>query len=122
MKKKEILFIAGILVFSLILWAVTAYFRRGTCNFIRITVNGEEYGTYSLAEDREISVNGTNVCEIRNGRAKMTKADCPDHLCMRQSAIGDQGGTIVCLPNRVVIEGVSDEEPETVSSEFDTVV
>ena len=42
---------------------------------------------------------------------------------MRQSAIGDQGGTIVCLPNRVVIEGVSNsEEPETVSSEFDTVV
>ena len=110
MKKKEILFIAGVLVFALILWAVTAYFRRGTCNFIRITVN------------REISVNGTNVCEIRDGRAKMTKADCPDHLCMRQSAIGDQGGTIVCLPNRVVIEGVSDEEPETVSSEFDTVV
>ena len=85
-------------------------------------MNGEEYGTYSLAEDREISVNGTNVCEIRDGRAKMTEADCPDHLCMRQSAIGDQGGTIVCLPNRVVIEGVSNEEPETVSSEFDTVV
>ena len=73
MKKKEILFIAGVLVFALILWAVTAYFRRGTCNFIRITVNGEEYGTYSLAEDREISVNG-NVCEIRDGRAKNDKS------------------------------------------------
>ena len=101
MKKKEILFIAGILVFALILWTVTAYFRRGTCSFIRITVNGEEYGTYSLAEDREISVNGTNVCEIRDGRAKMTEADCPDHLCMRQSAIGDQAGLSSVCPTEL---------------------
>ena len=35
----------------------------------------------------------------------MTEADCPDHLCISQKAVGNSGGTIVCLPNKVVIEG-----------------
>ena len=35
----------------------------------------------------------------------MTEATCPDHLCMKQHAIDSKGGTIVCLPNKVVIEG-----------------
>lgn len=35
----------------------------------------------------------------------MTEADCPDHLCMKQKAVDSTGGTIVCLPNKVVIEG-----------------
>ncbi len=35
----------------------------------------------------------------------MIEADCPDHLCMKQKAVDSTGGTIVCLPNKVVIEG-----------------
>lgn len=35
----------------------------------------------------------------------MTDANCPDHLCMKQKAVDSTGGTIVCLPNKVVIEG-----------------
>ena len=48
----------------------------------------------------------------------MIWADCPDHLCMKQHAIDKNGGTIVCLPNKVVIEGKksssSDSEDELV--------
>ena len=42
---------------------------------------------------------------VKNGEVKMTEADCPDHLCMKQKAVDNTGGTIVCLPNKVVIEG-----------------
>lgn len=112
----------GILIFSLILWAAMTALRRGDYGYIRITVDGREYGVYSLAEDQVISIGSTNVCEIRNGEVKMVEADCPDHLCMRQPAIGSAGGTIVCLPNKVVIEGVKNADSENTSSEFDTVV
>ena len=89
---------------------------------IRITVNGEEYGTYSLGKDQVIKINGTNVCEIKNGEVKMTEADCPDHLCMKQKAVDSTGGTIVCLPNKVVIEGEKGESHNEDSPEFDTAV
>ena len=78
--------------------------------FIRITVDGEEYGTYSLAKNQTIKINNTNVCEIKDGQARMISAECPDHLCMKQKAIDEKGGTIVCLPNKVVIEGEKSTE------------
>ena len=122
MKKREITFIVGILVFALILWAGMYFFRKGHYGTIRITVNGEEYGTYSLARNQVIPIGDTNICEIKNGQVKMIEADCPDHLCMKQKAIDSAGGTIVCLPNKVVIEGEKAANAEDNSSDFDTAV
>ena len=98
------------------------FVRKGHYGTIRITVNGEEYGTYSLSKDQVIPINDTNVCEIKNGQAKMTDASCPDHLCMKQRAIDSAGGRIVCLPNKVVIEGEKAADQKEDSSGFDTVV
>ena len=112
MKKKEILFILGILGFSILLWGITALMRKGEHPTIRITVDGEEYGTYSLAKNQTIKINNTNVCEIKDGQARMISAECPDHLCMKQKAIDEKGGTIVCLPNKVVIEGEKSTESD----------
>ena len=77
---------------------------------IRITVDGEIYGTYSLDEDQTIRINDTNTCRIENGTARMIQADCPDHLCMKQNPVDKNGGTITCLPNRVVIEAVGGKD------------
>ena len=98
MKKKDLIMIAAILAVALALWAVCFSCGNMTDGSIRITVNGQEYGTYSLAEDQVIAIGDTNVCEIKDGKVKMTEADCPDHLCIRQKAVGSSGGTIVCLP------------------------
>ena len=123
LKKKELTFIIGIIVFALLLWGGMYLVRRGHYGSIRITINGEEYGTYSLAKDQVISIGDTNVCEIKNGEVKMIKADCPDHLCLKQRAVDSTGGTIVCLPNKVVIEGEKgDSSAEEDTPEFDTVV
>lgn len=104
LKKKELIFIGGILVLALAIWAGMSFMNKGSHGSIRITVNGEEYGIYSLAKDQTIKINDTNVCEIKDGKAHMISAECPDHLCMKQKAIDEKGGTIVCLPNKVVIE------------------
>lgn len=114
--------IAAVLAVALALWGGMFLMRKGDYSSVRITVNGQEYGTYSLAEDQVIPVGDTNVCEIKDGKIKMTEADCPDHLCIRQNAVGNSGGTIVCLPNKVVIEGVKADGSEEASPEFDTAV
>lgn len=105
LKKKEMIFILGILVLAGILWIGMSFVRRGRHQTIRITVDAEEYGTYSLSKDQVIRINDTNVCEIKDGKVRMTEANCPDQLCIHQRAIDEGGGTIICLPNRIVIEG-----------------
>ena len=82
---------------------------------LKITVDGEQYGTYSLSKDRTIEINDTNVCEIKDGKVTMTEADCPDKLCVHQKAISTKGGTIVCLPNKVVLEIDSSEKPDSIT-------
>lgn len=110
MKKKEFIFIGGILILALAMWGGMSLINKGSHGSIRITVDGKEYGTYSLEKDQTIKINDTNVCEIKDGQARMISAQmigalCRDHLCMKQKAIDEKGGTIVCLPNKVVIEG-----------------
>ena len=86
-------------------------------NCVVVKVDGKIEGTYSLGEDQEISINGgTNTLVIKNNRAKMKEADCPDQLCVNQKAISKNNESIICLPNKVVVEVESSE-----NSEFDAV-
>ena len=68
-----------------------------------VTVDGEVYGTYSLAKDQTIEIQDGNRLRIQNGQAKMEWADCPDQLCVHQKAISRTGESIICLPNQVVV-------------------
>ena len=52
----------------------------------------------------------------------MTEADCPDQLCIHQRAVDAGGGSVICLPNKVVIEAISDSGDTGSSEEIDTVV
>lgn len=79
---------------------------------LKITVAGEVYGTYSLEKNQVIKIQDTNVCEIKDGKVKMTEASCPDHVCIRQGTIDAPGETVVCLPNKVVLEIVSKDGEE----------
>ena len=79
---------------------------------VEVSVDGQLYGTYSLSEDQTIEINDTNVCEIKDGEVNMIQADCPDQLCIHQGPIHIQGETIVCLPNRVVVEITGNDKDE----------
>lgn len=117
MKKKD-----WILIVIVLCVAACAYFshqllRNTGADEVIVKVNGKLTGTYSLNEDREITINeGSNVLEIKNGRADMIEADCPDQLCVHQRAISADNENIICLPNKVVVEIRSRTE-----SQIDTV-
>ena len=83
MKKKEFIFIGGILILALAMWGGMSLINKGSHGSIRITVDGKEYGTYSLEKDQTIKINDTNVCEIKDGQARMISAQCPDFLYMK---------------------------------------
>lgn len=107
MKKKDLILICSVLVLAAAFWLVpraVGLFGNSKEQKLRITVSGVEYGTYSLEEDQVIKVGDTNVCEIKDKKVSMISADCPDQLCIHQRTIQLQGETIVCLPNKVVLE------------------
>lgn len=66
----------------------------------------------SLDSDTEFVVEGKyeNVVTIKDGKAAITKSDCPGTDCVHSGWIHEAGRSIVCLPNRVElrIEGTSE--------------
>lgn len=114
--------LAGIVCLcAAVIWLFFHFVMPGDKNQVRITVDGELYGEYSLDEEQTISIGSHNTCRIVDGRVRMIQADCPDQLCVHQKAIDANGGTIICLPNRVVIELISsdgdgaDQKPDAVA-------
>ena len=105
-----VLVIVFFLVVSLLLFLLIGKRKEG--NEVRVMVEGKEIGVYSLSRDGEFSLNGgTNTLIIKDGKAYMADADCPDKLCVRQGKIHRNGETITCLPNKLTVT-VIDEEGE----------
>ncbi|MGN1141204.1 MAG: NusG domain II-containing protein [Oliverpabstia sp.] len=119
MKKRDWIAAAVILAAALI-FALIGRLNADPAQALRITVNGETYGMYDITEDQEIRINDTNICQIEDGKVRMIWADCPDQICVHTAEISKDGGSIICLPNRIVLEIVSDI-PEDLDEKVDVI-
>lgn len=80
-----------------------------------VVQDGKEVATYPLNVDTTVTINsptGFNTLVIKDGKADVTDADCPDKLCVNQHSISYDGETIVCLPNKLVVKIVSEAESD----------
>ena len=86
-------------------------------DFAEILSDGQLMHTVDLRVDREITITtengGQNVITIRGGKIAVTEATCPDHYCMERGFC-DRGAQIVCLPNRLVIRFLGQQEIDAV--------
>lgn len=74
---------------------------------VAVTVDGKLWGEFSLLEDRVVEIkNGDdyNHLIIRDGKAYVEYASCPDGICAAHRPVSFGGESIICLPNKVVIE------------------
>lgn len=73
-----------------------------------VTIDGTEYGRFPLTQEiteRIEQPDGSyNVLVIHDGKADVTAASCPDAICVYHKKISMKNESIVCLPNRVVVE------------------
>ena len=100
--------------------AVTYAFSTSgsTGEMVCITVSGEEYASYSLSENRTVTVktdDHINKITIKDGNVQMSFSTCKSQDCVKQGTIKDSSKSIICLPHKIVVEIESKE------SEFDSV-
>ncbi len=103
MKKNDWILIL-VLLFSACLLGGAFFLSRSGGHFVKVSVDGEEYGCYDLKEDQVIEIGENNRLEIKHGKASMIWAECPDQLCVHMVPICKSHELIVCLPNRVSVE------------------
>lgn len=106
--RNDILLLSLVLA-AAILGALLISFLREDGKTVTVSVDGELFGQYPLAEDKTVEIasgesgDNRNLLVISNGKAYVSDADCPNHDCVRVRAISSEGETIICVPNRVVI-------------------
>ena len=107
MKKNDILLLVAIIVLSALSLALLYIFIGGSGEVVVVTVDGEEYARLPLDTDTElmiVSERGTNRLVIKDGKAYISEASCPDKICVKHRRISYSGETIVCLPNGVSVK------------------
>lgn len=110
-KKNDLIFIGVILGIAALIFLFRLFAGDEQAEYVMVRKNGEVVETYDLREDRVVKLNdGSNTMEIKQGKVKMTEADCPDKLCVHQRAISKNNESIICLPNQIVLQIVSQDE------------
>lgn len=87
--------------------ATLLFIFRTKGDTVVVSVDGELWNEYSLGEDRTVDItngDGYNLLIIEDGRAYIEKASCPDGICSSHRPIENDGESIICLPNKVVVE------------------
>lgn len=106
--RNDIIFISVLLAVTVCL-GLGFFLLRPVGDEVVVRVDGELYGRYALDTDAEIEIctgeqgEHRNLLIIKDGKAYVQQASCPDGICAAHRPIARQGESIVCLPNKVVI-------------------
>lgn len=109
-KKNDIILIGGILVLALVAYVGMTFFQGANTHDAEavVLIDGVEYGSFPLDTDVveriELPDGSYNVLEIKDGKADVTEASCPDGICVNHRAVSRQKQSITCLPNKLVVE------------------
>ncbi|MDY0234690.1 MAG: NusG domain II-containing protein [Gudongella sp.] len=117
-KGDKVLIVFIILISILSFVYINRYAFSNQEKYVSVQVNGEEVKKILFDEKligETIPINteyGYNLLEIGDERIRFYEADCPDQICVRQGFISRVGETLVCLPNKLVVElkGISEED------------
>lgn len=102
MKKGDFIIIATVAVaFVLCLALLVSFSIQG--NRVIIKQNNEVIYNQSIDINDTIDT-GTNTVVIKDGVVYMIDASCKNQICVNTGKISRKGESIVCLPNKVIVE------------------
>ena len=114
MKKADFILIAVVAVVVCLLVFFLYFVNSASGAYVQVEVDGKVTQTLPLDTDTQVEIKtdggGTNTLVIEDGYAKMTQANCPDGICVSHMKINKNGESIICLPHKVIVTVVKDND------------
>ena len=116
--RNDVLFIIILLLICAV-GAMYLFVFRSSGDTVKVTVNGDLYRIYSLSDNITEDIrsgedtSGVNRLIIADGKARIETATCPDGICVAHHPIFRSGESIVCLPNRVVVTVITENDADS---------
>ena len=103
----DIIIVLSVVVIGIVM-LLALVFTQKSGEYVIVKMDGTEIARFELHSDTEYEIKGDhgerNLLVIKDGKAEIKEASCPDGLCVRTGKIDKEGQSIVCLPNKVVVE------------------
>lgn len=114
-KKGDIFVIVFFVSAAILMWIEMFLFVPFGDRILKIYSNGAIYAEYNLDDIKSEEIIGLEVSDnlevcISKSGAYVKTANCPDGLCIKQGKISKVNQTVVCVPNKVLMEIVSKKE------------
>ena len=103
--------LGGVILISIVAMLLL---NKTSANVVRIFQEGvqiEQLDLLAVTEPYSFTVEsgpGINIISVEKGRIRISEANCPDGLCVRQGWISGGAMPIVCLPHQLIIQFDSD--------------
>ena len=111
-KKADVLIAAAVLIIAAAVFLCTNLLASDGGKAV-VEKDGNVIAELPLSEDAifEVEDGGTvtNVIEVKNGKVSVISASCPDKICQNHRAVSKSGESIVCLPNKVIVNIEKDD-------------
>ena len=114
LKRGDVILVACLLVLGAAALILISILRPSGVRVVA-EIDGTVVEDISLSESARIvlgSEGRQNVLVVKDGRAYIEDADCPDLVCVHHLPISKEGETIVCLPHKLVVRIVGGEPLE----------
>ena len=96
--------IAGIIiVLSCSFWIPMKLKGAQQGEMVTVMQNGKIKATYSLTSEQSIRLADVEIC-IHDGGVFVVHSNCPHQICVKSGRISRAGQTLVCVPNKVLVE------------------
>lgn len=107
LKKKEVIIFLSIIVLAVVAAVLLNAVNIGADRVV-IAMDGETLYNVPLYKNDEIKLDH-NTVSIKDGKVRVIWADCKNQICVNTAAVDSSGGQIICLPNKVTVEVVKNE-------------
>lgn len=111
MKKSKYKILTAVCILIFVLGAAGCLFvllspAKNTVNIVR---DGEVLYSFDLTKTDDTTFDiyykdSKNTVEIKDGKIRISEAECPDKTCVKSGWLSSSAMPIVCLPNHLVIE------------------
>ncbi len=116
MNKNDIKLVVIVLIIIILLFSLTLF--RKKANIANVYYENELILEIDLSINKIYEVDGYNgkvKIEVLNNQIRVVEENSPYHLCSKQGFVSKSGESIICLPNKIIIELPSDELDAEVS-------
>lgn len=102
LKKGDIVIIGAIAsIFALSIVLLTSFSKNGS----RVIVKQDNKVVYDQSITKNDTIDtGSNVVVIEDKVVYMKQSNCKNQICVKSDKISKKGESIVCLPNKVIVE------------------